>query len=114
MNTIDKIQKQLETPMKVFKMLTGEKYLHKQQAKRINCVNGTQLSVQASRTHYSVPKSNYGPYSHVEVGAWNPTIYEGWEQYLDSEPNEDGFTVYARVPIKTVAQFIDQCGGIKE
>ena len=34
----------------------------------ITCSDGVSLSVQASRSHYSSPRSLYGPYSKVEVG----------------------------------------------
>ena len=35
---------------------------------RIFCNDGFSLSVQASRDHYSIPRNNEGPYTHVEVG----------------------------------------------
>lgn len=35
---------------------------------RIICKDGFSMSVQAGVVYYSYPKSNYGPYSHLEVG----------------------------------------------
>ena len=40
------------------------------QLKRLNSpipFRGGELSIQANEGTYSIPKSNYGPYSHVEV-----------------------------------------------
>jgi hypothetical protein len=36
--------------------------------KPIKCRDGSTLSVQASRYHYSKPRDDKGPYTHVEVG----------------------------------------------
>jgi hypothetical protein len=40
----------------------------KEQAPRIECADGFSVSVQASKTHYSTPRSDDGPYTHVECG----------------------------------------------
>ncbi len=86
-------------------------YSEKQIAKRIICKDGLVLSVQASRTHYCTPRTNHGPYSHVEVGYPTVTPPKSWRRYADGDyPND----VYACVPVELVATFIDSHGGIKE
>ncbi len=54
----------------------------------IECVDGLTLSVQASSTHYSSPRSYYGPHSQVEVGFPSeriPEIMEWVDCYIDEE-----------------------------
>jgi len=36
-------------------------------AERIQCADGTSLSVQAGKYFYSMPHTDYGPYEAVEV-----------------------------------------------
>lgn len=83
MNTLEKLQARLNTPVR---LLSG--YEHKELAERVVCKDGTTISVQASFHHYCTPRSNLGPYTHVEV--WS-----------------------AQVPIEVVAQFIDNHGGFE-
>lgn len=83
MKTIEKLQARLNTPVR---LLSG--YEHKELAERVVCKDGTTISVQASFHHYCTPRSNLGPYTHVEV--WS-----------------------AQVPIEVVAQFIDNHGGFE-
>lgn len=83
MKTIEKLQAHLNTPVR---LLSG--YEHKELAERVVCKDGTTISVQASFHHYCTPRSNLGPYTHVEV--WS-----------------------AQVPIEVVAQFIDNHGGFE-
>ena len=35
---------------------------------RLTCDDGFSISIQASTTHYSSPRTNYGPYDAVELG----------------------------------------------
>ena len=86
-------------------------YAEKQVADRITCKDGIVLSVQASRTHYCTPRTNHGPYSHVEVGYPTTIPPESWRQYADGDyPNN----IYAYVPVELVTAFTDSHGGIKE
>lgn len=81
---------------------------YKELAHRIICQDGTEVSVQASRTHYCTPRLNQGPYSTVEVGypTQDPPIE--WAKYADGEYPSD---VYGYVPIDLVRQFINSHGG---
>lgn len=82
-------------------------------ADRVVCQSGTSLSVQASRTHYSIPRDNHGPYSAVEVGYPSRKPPEAWQEYCeDWEHPKD--TVYAYVPIELVAAWIDSRGGVRK
>lgn len=69
----------------------------------IVCADGTRLSVQASSTHYCTPRSDFGPYTHVEV--WRVTAPVTEFEYDSEEPS-------AYVPIEKVVAFIDNHGGI--
>ena len=40
----------------------------------VKCKDGFTMSVQASKSHYSEPKNDEGPYSEVEVGI--PSHYD--------------------------------------
>ena len=42
--------------------------VHEKVQPRIRCRDGFEMSVQASRDHYCVPRDDAGPYTHVEVG----------------------------------------------
>jgi len=78
-------------------------------ADRVKCVDGTELSVQASSTHYCCPRSDRGPYSHVEVGYPTATPPDTWAYYADGEyPNVN---VYGYVPVELVRAFIQEHGG---
>ena len=77
--------------------------------KRIECVDGTMLSVQASNSHYCSPQSNHGPYTQVEIGYPSIPILECIE-YAESKENLTS-TVYGYVPIALVAEFIANRGG---
>lgn len=74
------------------------------------CVDGTTLSIQASETHYCIPRCNqtdvgqYG-YSNIEVWCVTSAVPESWHEYGgDDSP-------YAYIPIHMVEEFIDQHGG---
>lgn len=75
--------------------------------------NGGTLSVQASYTHYCLPKySNEGPYTHVEVGfPKGVTIPPSWEEYADYSGDDwRQADIFSYVPIEAVRQLIlDHC-----
>lgn len=78
-------------------------------SKRITCVDGFSLSVQATQGAYCRPRDNIGPWYQVEVGfpsAKPEFIFEFAED--QSDPTK---TVYGYVPIGMVQQLIDLHGG---
>ena len=101
MNTLDKLQATLASKIHIF---IGEEF--KELVPMLICKDSTQMSVQASKHHYCKPRTNTGPYTHVEVWCVQgdlPTEFF----YNPEEPS-------AFVPIEKVAQFIDSHGGFKE
>jgi len=77
----------------------------------IKCADGTQLSVQASRGHYCLPRGDEAPYYAVEVGY--PTADPGpeWLEYKDSQSKPGFNDVYGYVPVELVQAFISAHGG---
>ena len=72
------------------------------------------MSVQASRDHYSVPRDDQGPYTHVEVAGPSE-----WEDLLlpyrdKSEPAICGMRpmMYGRVPARVIRQVISKHAGM--
>lgn len=100
----------LEIIIEGYPQVILQRYGLKPIADRIICEDGMALSVQASETHYCTPRTNEGPYSHVEVGY--PTVIPpgSWRLHADGDYPSD---VYAYVPIELVKAFIDSHGGIK-
>lgn len=83
---------------------------HKAVLPKIVCRDGATISVQASKYHYCTPRSNQGPYTHVEVGfPSNPP--EKWLQYAE-EPHKPDDTIYAYVPLLDVQLYIAAHGGV--
>lgn len=80
-------------------------------AKRIECMDGFSLSVQATHGAYCSPRTNIGPWYQVEVGFPTDTPVEIMEYAEDSEnPTR---TVYGYVPIDLVETLIANHGGMK-
>jgi len=76
-------------------------------AERIQCADGTSLSVQAGEYFYSIPRTDYGPYEAVEVGYLTSLPPESqWEKYRD--PN---CVVYSYVPVDLVREYVAEHGG---
>lgn len=73
----------------------------------IFCIDGTRLSVQAGVHLYCTPRSNMGPYTHVEVGFPSSPPPECWEPYNDGDSG-----VWAFVPVELVHFYIAGHGGI--
>ena len=75
---------------------------------------GFYMSVQASRDHYSVPRNDLGPYTHVEVAG--PSECEDLLlPYRDkSEPAICGMRpmMYERVPARVIRQVISKHTGM--
>ena len=79
----------------------------------IHCADGTILSVQASHTHYCLPRTDDGPYFCIEIGYPTVAPSETWAEYFDGEWGKDDptSTVYGYVPVELVRQYIEAHGG---
>ena len=77
----------------------------------IRCKSGLELSVQASATHYCVPRVNTGPYDKVEVMvmAGASAIPAAWHEYRD---DNSGYDLYAYIPVTMVNELIHNHGGV--
>jgi hypothetical protein len=102
-NTLERLQDHLSTAVRV---ISG--YAYKYQAPTVVCADGSTMSVQASKFHYCTPRSDFGPYTHVEV--WYCKGPKQWEEYGYG----DGSEPYVFVPIELVAEEIDRRGGMFE
>jgi hypothetical protein len=74
-------------------------------ARAVVCADGFVVSVQASRSHYCVPKDNFGPWTHVEV-AFPTSPIEGWGKWRTSD------SVWAAVPVPNVIGLLLSHGGV--
>lgn len=101
-DTLAKLQEHLSSGAK--ELIPG--IWHKDVAPQLKCKDGTTLSVQASKNHYSSPREDFGPYSAVEVWCIQPECEVVEFEYSDSDPS-------AYVPIELVVQFIDNHGGME-
>jgi len=78
--------------------------------------NGSKMSVQASVSHYSLPQSDEGNWTHIEVilyGKLRKRVPNGWKQYeikFGGEPTGH----YGYVPVEKVRAFINKNGGQKK
>jgi hypothetical protein len=77
----------------------------------VKCKDGFQVSVQASRGHYCVPKSDTGPWTHVEAG------YPSQEEellmpYIESGAADPTSSVYPYVPMEIINQIAEKHGGV--
>ena len=78
----------------------------------VKCKDGFTMSVQASKSHYSEPKNDEGPYSEVEVGF--PSHYDINLIKYAEQPHKPTDTVYGYVPAHVVQMVIDAHGGMVE
>jgi hypothetical protein len=80
--------------------------------------DGTVISVQASRIHYSTPRENGAEkYSHVEVASWGTKVLPELADLAEGgdHPREEGeTTIYPYTPIDRVEQLITARGGVAE
>ena len=81
-------------------------------ANRIICVDGTEISVQASSGHYCSPRDDYGPWYKVECGYPSVAPPDTWEEYAE-EWDTPTNTVYGWIPVELVREFIEKHGGEK-
>lgn len=80
---------------------------------RIKCADGFEVSVQASRVHYCLPRIDTEEgvvYEAVELGY--PNREEPLIMKYAEDPDEPLYTVYGYVPVEIVNQVIEKHGGI--
>lgn len=82
---------------------------HLKHVPQIVCADGFKMSVQASAFHYCSPRDSEGPWSRVEVGFPSDRV-EALMPWAEDENDPTG-TVYGYVPLRIVAEVIDQHGG---
>jgi hypothetical protein len=76
----------------------------------IHCADGTTLSVQANALMYCLPKSDIGPYTHVEIGF--PTAVNAELLAYADDPENPLHTVYGYVPLDVLNRFTAAHGGV--
>ncbi len=79
-------------------------------APAIVCADGFTVSVQASSTHYSSPRSNMGPYTDFELGY--PSEADDLLTEFAETPNAPTETVYGYVPLSVVLSLLAKHGGV--
>lgn len=95
--------------VKEIKEIGGYEYL--ELAPRVQCVDGFNMSVQASRLHYCTPRDNDASrYEAVEIGY--PNMLEADILEYAKNPDSPTETVYGYVPVEIVDAVIIKHGGI--
>jgi len=84
----------------------------------IICKSGLRLSIQASKSHYSLPKkSNSFSYSHCEVAVIGKKRIKAFNKCVGYKPDYcegiEGY-VYEYIPAKAILKVIFKNGGILE
>ena len=87
--------------------LAHQKKVYGTVIKSITCRDGFEVSIQASAGHYCIPRSDEGPWSHVEIGYPSDLC----EELI---PYSAGDGIYARVPIEIAERLVIKHGGIKD
>lgn len=78
---------------------------------RIVCVDGFEVSVQASKYHYCQPRIDGADnYESVELGM--PSAEDDLIIEFAEEPDDPTGTVYGWVPVEIVDKLIEKHGGI--
>jgi len=80
-------------------------------APQIQLADEEEISIQASRFHYCLPREGKVEWTHVECGfpTFNPG--EAMMEYAEDAENPRG-TVYPYVPIEVVVDEINAHGGV--
>lgn len=92
--------------------MRGKGYRFANRRPRVECSDGFTVSVQASRHHYCDPRTDEGPWTHVEIGfpSVQPEPWAEWEPYCES-PDRPTDTVYGHVPLEMVEALVALHGG---
>ena len=77
----------------------------------VKCKDGFEVSVQASGSHYCIPRDANGVYTHVEMGFPSDYMGDEFQQYAE-EPECPTDTVYSCVPIEMIDRLIESHGGL--
>jgi hypothetical protein len=94
-------------------------HIKKQKAKtgefaidQVTCADGFQVSCQASKFHYCIPREDNADWTHIELGypSAKPTIKI--RTFAEDKSDLLG-TVYGYVPVKLVDEMLVKHGGIK-
>lgn len=89
-------------------------HLNKNRASRlapsVRCVDGFNMSVQASSGHYCSPRNDVGPWVTVEVGFPSQKC-DDLMPYAENADDPCG-TVYGWVPVEVVEKVIADHGGV--
>lgn len=80
-------------------------------ARRIVCVDGFSVSVQANEFAYCSPRDNRGPYYQVELGYQSDIPTDQIMEYCE-DPKRPTDTIYGYVPVELVEEMIKQHGGM--
>ena len=82
----------------------------KKMNKVIECADGFTMSVQASETNYSMPRTDTGPYVEAEVGF--PSERESLLMRYAEDSKQPTNTVYGYVPRQVIINVIAKHGGM--
>ena len=78
----------------------------------IVCHDGFEMSVQASENHYSIPRQDDGPYTHVEVGFPSEKVDLLMPYAENADADDPTEEVYAWVPAEVVMAIVIAHDGI--
>lgn len=81
---------------------------------RIICSDGFSVSIQASTSHYCIPRNNVGPYTHFEIG-YPSEIIDSWIPFCEGHPESEDprEMVYPRVPIHLIINELNLRGNVE-
>lgn len=81
---------------------------YKHHNKELTTPDGTRVSVQASKYHYCIPRTDKGPYTHVELGfpsADPPGYIQNFVEHFGPEPIDYTECIYPYVPVELVKRW---------
>lgn len=79
---------------------------------RLQCKDGFNISMQASKYHYCSPRDDVGPYTHVELG-FPSEAEELLITWAEDATNLTG-SVYSNVPLFVVSAIVLSHGGLEK
>lgn len=75
------------------------------------CKDGFEVSIQASGSHYCLPRDGNGIYTHVELGFPSEYMGDEFQEYAE-DPEKPTDTVYSCVPLEMIDRLIESHGGL--
>ena len=102
------INRRLASPPTTF--VTGRMF--RKTSPTMKCVDGFEVSIQASSAHYCQPRSDVGPWHMVELGFPSEPMPQLAEWIEGEDPNATQ-TVWACVPLVEVAKVLAMHGGLE-